>query len=200
LKKNIPAALILVLLGIIITWSAELGTTANLDILGEVPSGLPRLVLPTLDLELLRDLFPSALVLSLISFILSVSVASKFAVQFNYELNSNQEFIALGLSNFVASMFQAYPISGALARTAVNVQAGAKTQVSTLVTVVVIGATLLFLTPVIFFLPKAILAGIIFIAAISLIDLTVCFLRFVLVLLVLPLVLLPVFLTLLHGL
>jgi SulP family sulfate permease len=89
----------------------------------------------------------------------------------DYEVDPNQELIALGASNIIGAVFQSYPTTGGFSRTAVNDQAGAKTGVAPLISALVVGLTLLFLTPLFYYLPNAVLAAIIMVAVFGLIDL-----------------------------
>src|SRR5680860_760655 len=88
----------------------------------------------------------------------------------DYVIDSNQELIALGTSNIIGSLFQSYPVTGGFSRTAVNDQAGAKTGIAPMVSALVVGLTLLFLTPLFYYLPNAVLAAIIMVAVFGLID------------------------------
>ena len=88
----------------------------------------------------------------------------------DYVIDSNQELIALGTSNIIGSLFQSYPVTGGFSRTAVNNQAGAKTGIAPMVSTLVVGLTLLFLTSLFYYLPNAVLAAIIMVAVFGLID------------------------------
>jgi SulP family sulfate permease len=88
----------------------------------------------------------------------------------NYEVKANKELIALGLSNMIGSLFSTFPVSGGFSRTAVNDQAGAKTNMSSIFSALLIGLTLIFLTPLFFYLPKVVLAVIIIVAVSGLVD------------------------------
>ena len=100
----------------------------------------------------------------------SISIAKAIEEKKDYTVNPNQELIALGASNIIGSLFQSYPVSGGLSRTAVNDQAGANSGLASIISAVVIGLTLLFFTPLFYYLPNAILASIIMVAVYNLID------------------------------
>lgn len=169
-KKRFPAALAVVVLGVLLVYFLGL-QNLGVKIVGEVPSGLPKLGLPTVPLERLPDLAPVAITLALIAFMEAISVAKAIQEHHDdYEVNSNQELLALGAANIVGSLFQSYPTTGGFSRTAVNDQAGAKTGVAPLISALVVGLTLLFLTPLFYYLPKAVLAAIIMVAVFGLID------------------------------
>ncbi|MEO9894043.1 sulfate permease [Aurantibacter sp.] len=170
ISKKIPSALLVVVLGIVLIYFFALNNL-GVKIVGEVPSGLPSLKVPTVDFSRIADLFPIAMTLSLIAFMEAISVAKAVEEKHtDYELDSNQELIALGTSNIIGSFFQSYPTTGGFSRTAVNDQAGAKTGIAPMVSALVIGLTLLFLTPLFYYLPNAVLAAIIMVAVFGLID------------------------------
>jgi len=168
--KKIPASLVVVILGILIVYFLRLNQK-GVSILGEIPSGLPEFVIPSFDLGLVQDLSGLALTLALIGFMEAISIAKSIEIKHNdYKVKPNKELIALGFGNIVGSFFQTYPATGGFARTAVNDQAGAKTPLSSLIAALIIAISLLFLTPVFYYLPKAILAAIIIVAAYGLLD------------------------------
>ncbi|MFX0556613.1 SulP family inorganic anion transporter [Maribacter sp. CXY002] len=171
IHKSIPAALVVVVLGIIGIYTFGLHEQ-GVKIVGEVPSGLPSLNVPTIDFTRISELLPIALTLALIAFMEAISVAKAVEEKHDdYEVDSNQELIALGTSNIIGSFFQSYPTTGGFSRTAVNDQAGAKTGVAPIISALVVGLTLLFLTPLFYYLPNAVLAAIIMVAVFGLIDL-----------------------------
>jgi SulP family sulfate permease len=101
----------------------------------------------------------------------AISIAKAVEEKHNdYEVDANQELIALGMSNMVGALFQSYPTTGGFSRTAVNDQTGAKTGVSSLISAVIVGVVLLFLTPLFYYLPNAVLGAIIMVAVLGLID------------------------------
>ena len=140
-------------------------------IVGPVPAGLPGMALPALDWSALRSLLPIALTISFIGFAESIAVAKAMQARHrDYRLDYDQELVALGVANLGASMVRAFPVTGGFSRTAVNDQAGAKTGLASLVSAALIVLTLLFLTPLFYFLPKAVLAAVIMVAVFGLID------------------------------
>lgn len=170
-NNQIPAALIVVVLGILGVYFLGLGQQ-GVKIVGEVPSGFPMLKLPVIDFTRISELLPIALTLALIAFMEAISVAKAVEEKHDdYEVDSNQELIALGTSNIIGSFFQSYPTTGGFSRTAVNDQAGARTGIAPLISALVVGLTLLFLTPLFYYLPNAVLAAIIMVAVFGLIDL-----------------------------
>ena len=170
IHPKIPAALVVVVFGVMAAYFLNL-EAHGLRIVGSVPEGLPSISIPSLDTGKLSELFPIALTLALIAFMEAISVSKALEEkQEDYEVDANQELIALGTANVLGSCFQSYPVTGGFSRTAVNEQAGAKTGVSALISVVIVGLTLLFLTPLFYHLPNAILAAIIMVAVFGLID------------------------------
>lgn len=169
-SKLIPGPLVAVIIGILIVFLAGFDQ-AGVKIVQEVPSGLPSLSMPSISMEAIKSLLPIALVISLIGFMESIAVAKAIQAKHrDYEIDSNQELIGLGLANIFGSLFQSFPTTGGFSRTAVNDQAGAKTGLASIISAVLIGLTLLFLTPLFYYLPKAILASIIMVAVFGLID------------------------------
>jgi SulP family sulfate permease len=169
LIPRFPNALLVV--GVAIAAVAIFGLNdRGVAIIGDVPSGLPGLVLPSADLESLRALIPAALTIALIGYTEGISIAKAMAAKTRQEVAPNQEFIAIGASNVAAGLFQAFPVAGGFSRTAVNYQAGARTGMATLITAATVAFSVLLLTPLFFNLPKAILAAIIVVAVAGLVD------------------------------
>ena len=173
LKKyfnKIPAALTSVVLGILIVQFFHLDLY-GVHIIRDIPTGLPSPSIPNFTQNYFKDLLPLALTLSLIAFMEAISQAKAIEDKHNdYKVDANQELIALGLSNIVGSIFKSYPSTGGFSRTAVNDQAGAKTGMSFIIAAGVVALTLLFLTPLFYYLPKAVLGGIIIVAVMGLIN------------------------------
>lgn len=168
--KKIPGPLLAVVFGILIT--AGLGLDAQgVKIVKDIPTGLPSLVIPSIDWVNIQKLFPIALTISLVGFMESIAVAKAIQAKHrDYKVVPNQELIGLGLANIGGSFFQSYPTTGGFSRTAVNDQSGAKTGMASIISAVLIALTLLFLTPLFYYLPKAILASVIMVAVFGLID------------------------------
>jgi SulP family sulfate permease len=172
LKKvapRFPRALAVVVGGTLAVWGLGLNDM-GVKIVGDVPAGLPAMAVPSLDMGVMKELLPTALTIALVGFMESIAVARAFARRHKYEVDANQELVGLGAANLLGSLFGGYPVTGGFSRTAVNDQAGSKTPAAAIVTAVVIGLTLLFLTPLFHFLPKAVLAAIIMTAVFGLID------------------------------
>ena len=168
LNPSIPGALIAVILSSV--WIKYFGENSGVSIVGLVPEGLPSFRLPEIELINITKILPLALTLALIAFMEAISVAKAIEEKKDYSINPNQELIALGASNIVGSLFQSYPTTGGFSRTAVNDQAGANSGLASIISAIVVGLTLLFLTPLFYFLPNTILASIIMVAVFKLID------------------------------
>lgn len=171
INRVIPGSLLAVIFGILAVISLDL-TENGVKIVGAVPSGLPSFSMPSFDWTALGTLLPIALAISLVSFMESIAVAKAIQVKHkDYKVMPNQELIALGLANIGGAFLQSYPVTGGFSRTAVNDDAGAKTGMSSIISALLIVLTLLFLTPLFYYLPNAILASIIMVAVFGLIDL-----------------------------
>ncbi|RDE19079.1 STAS domain-containing protein [Motiliproteus coralliicola] len=140
-------------------------------VVGAVPQGLPSLTLPSFDMDLWQQLFISALLISVVGFVESVSVAQTLAAKRRQRIEPNQELIGLGSANIASSLSGGYPVTGGFARSVVNFDAGAETPAAGAFTAIGIALAALLLTPLIYFLPKATLAATIIVAVLSLVDL-----------------------------
>lgn len=171
LHKKLPAAMVVVVLSIIGIYFFMVNET-DVHIVGQVPKGLPGFLMPQIDIDLLIKAFPTAMALAFIAFAEEMTIAKAVEDKSNeYHTDANQELRALGISNIIGSVFQSFPTNAGLSRTAVNVDEGAKTGIASLVSVLVVGITLLFLTPFFYYLPKSVLGAIILLAVYGLIDL-----------------------------
>jgi SulP family sulfate permease len=139
-------------------------------IVGSIASGLPPFTLPSMDLDLWQSLIGSALLISVIGFVESVSVAQTLAAKRRQRIVPNQELIGLGSANIASALSGGFPVTGGFARSVVNFDAGAETPAASAFTAAGIAAATIFLTPYLFFLPQATLAATIIVAVLSLID------------------------------
>ncbi len=164
---HIPAALVAVIMGIALSALFNV-SQFGIALIGDIPSGLPSISLP--DLSLLSNLWIAALGIALMSFTESIAAARTFRSHGAPMPDTNQELLALGAANLSGSFFQAYPSGGGTSQTAVNAKAGAKSQVSEMVTVGVVVLTLVFLAPVISLMPEATLGALVLAAAAGLVN------------------------------
>ncbi|MGB5413993.1 MAG: solute carrier family 26 protein [Polyangiales bacterium] len=166
---RLPAALFVVVASTLVVWTLGL-SDRGVSVVGEVPAGLPGFRVPSVDTSVLMQLIPAAATIALVSFMEAISVGRTFAQVHRYDIYPNRELIALGFANLTGGVTGGYPIAGGFSRTAVNVRAGARTQLAAIITCAVVVITLLFLTRAFFYLPKAALSAIIVAAVTGLID------------------------------
>ncbi|SMX46702.1 SulP family inorganic anion transporter [Actibacterium lipolyticum] len=156
----------------LVTWMFGL-QNHGVAIVGSVPQGLPPLTVPKFDADVWTSLFGSAVLISIIGFVESVSVAQTLAAKKRQRIVPDQELIGLGASNIAASVSGGYPVTGGFARSVVNFDAGAETPAAGAFTAIGIALAALALTPLLFFLPKATLAATIIVAVLSLVDFSI---------------------------
>ncbi|KAG0245858.1 hypothetical protein BGX31_005756 [Mortierella sp. GBA43] len=167
----IPEILLCVIIYTILTgvlrWDKE-----GLAILGATKSaGLQLPSIPAVPEGVsLRSLFGTAVLISIIGFVESIVITKQYATKHNYSVSPNRELVALGVANVAGGLFQAIPAFGSMARSKINDKAGARTQLAGLITALVVLIAIFFLLPYFFYLPKAVLAGIICVAALSLLS------------------------------
>lgn len=142
---------------------------------GLIPSGLPSLMVPELNLALVRPLFLPALMLAIIGYVESISVGKLLAARRQQKIMPNRELLGLGAANLVAACSGGMPVTGGFSRTIVNFQAGAVTQVASVMAAIGIALAAGFLTPYLYYLPKAMLAATIVIAVLGLVDFGIFF-------------------------
>jgi SulP family sulfate permease len=165
-----PSALIVSVFGVLLIWITR-WDLHGVEIVGYIPAGLPDVGLLTVSPDLMRDMLPFALTLAVIGYVEIISITKELEEQEEkYSLKPNKELMALGTANLVGSFFQSYPVSASFSRSAVKFQAGAKTGMTAVFSALIVGLTLLFFTSLFFYLPIAILAGIIMVAVIRLIN------------------------------
>lgn len=153
-----------------VTRDGEFKLIGGGEVVGAVPEGLPPISPPTLDMDKLGAMLSAALVISLVGFMEAISIAKAVASKTKQRLDPNQELIGQGVANIVGSFSQAYPSSGSFSRTAVNANMGATSGLSSVFTSVIVLVTLLFLTPMLYHLPQAVLAAIIIMAVGGLVN------------------------------
>ncbi len=139
-------------------------------VVGVVPKGLPALSVPKIDFKIMMGLFPYAAIISLLGFMEAISIAKAMAAKTGQRLDPNQELIGQGLANMLGAVGKSYPTSGSFSRSAVNLQAGAVTGLSSVFTSLAVVIVLLFFTPLLYHLPQAVLAAVIMMAVIGLIN------------------------------
>jgi len=150
-------------------WQFDLDAS-GVKIVGAVPQSLPPLTWPDLSLDLIAALFVPAVLISIIGFVESISVAQTLATRKRQRIDPDQELIGLGAANIGASLTGGFPVTGGFSRSVVNFDAGAETPAAGAFTAAGLGIAALYLTPLIYFLPKATLAATIIVAVLSLVD------------------------------
>ena len=139
-------------------------------VVGEIPSGLPTLSMPKVDLGIIFHLLPYAAIISLLGFMEAISIAKAMAAKTGQRLDPNQELIGQGLGNILGAMGKSYPTSGSFSRSAVNLQSGGISGLSSVFTSLMVIVALLFFTPLLYHLPQSVLAAVIMMAVIGLIN------------------------------
>lgn len=139
-------------------------------VVGAIPAGLPSFQLPELRIDLFWTLLPSALVMALIGFMEATSISKAIAAQTKERVDTNKELVGQGLANIVGSFFSSYTVSGSFSRSAVAAKNGAKTGMFAIFSAIGVMLVLLFLTPLLYHLPQAVLAVIVMMAVFGLIN------------------------------
>jgi MFS superfamily sulfate permease-like transporter len=164
------------------TWRIRIGNsplktdkirmTGGGEVVGVVPKGLPTFTIPTIRLNVVGQLFPYAAIISLLGFMEAISIAKAMAGKTGQRLDPNQELIGQGLANILGAIGKSYPTSGSFSRSAVNLQAGAVSGLSSVFTSVAVVIALFFFTPLLYHLPQSVLAAVIMMAVIGLINIS----------------------------
>jgi MFS superfamily sulfate permease-like transporter len=162
------------------TWMIRLGNKAvdessvfmmgGGSVVGVVPPGLPAFTFPKMDLKVILYLLPTAAIISLLGFMEAISIAKAMAAKTGQRLDPNQELIGQGIANILGAFGKSFPVSGSFSRSAVNLQSGAVTGLSSVFTSVTVGIVLLFMTPLLYHLPQSVLAAVIMMAVIGLLN------------------------------
>ncbi|NOQ88573.1 MAG: sulfate permease [Gammaproteobacteria bacterium] len=172
LKKyapKIPAVLVAVVVTTVVSYSIGFEKMGG-QVVGTIPEGLPGFAMPAFNMEAFSNLFIGAIIIAMVGFMEAISIAKAMAAKSKDRIDPNQELVGQGLGNILGSFFQSYPASGSFSRSAVNFNAGAKTGFSSVVTAIIVVVTLLFLTPLLYHLPKATLAAVVIMAVFGLIN------------------------------
>lgn len=169
IAPKLPGVLITVAL---LTWVSYAVGFADMGgkVVGTVPQGLPSLSMPMLDWDITVSLLPASFVVALVSFMEAMSSSKVIANNTRQSWDENKELIGQGLAKVAAAFCHSMPVSGSFSRSAVNLAANARTSLSSVISAACVLITLLFLTPLLFHLPKPVLAAIIMLAVISLIN------------------------------
>ena len=170
--KKIPSILVVVVLATCVVYFFGMDAY-GVHVVGRVPAGLPSFQLHNFSWDKVTEIWPIALTLALIGFLETISIGKALEEMNRTEtMDPNQELVALGTANMVGSFFQSYPVTSSFSRSAINHGAGAKSPIASIISVLMVVLTLLFLTPLFYNLPKAVLASIIMVSVVGLIDLS----------------------------
>jgi anti-anti-sigma factor len=153
--------------------TTSLTMRAGGDVVGTIPRGLPAISAPPWDTSVALNLIPMAMIISLLGFMEAISIAKAMAAKTGQRIDPDQELVGQGLANILGSTSQSYAVSGSFSRSAVNLQAGAVTGLSNVISSAVVVIVLLFLTPLLYHLPQAVLAAIIMMAVVGLINIRI---------------------------
>ena len=167
---RVPGVLVAVVFTTFLSYLVEYKDKGG-AIVGTIPVGLPEFTFPEIDWDIASELVSTAFVISLVGFMEAISIAKAMAIRTKQRLDANQELFGQGVSNIVSAFSQGYPVSGSFSRSAVNINSGAITGFSSVITGSIVGVTLLFFTPLLYHLPQATLAAVIIMAVIKLIRL-----------------------------
>lgn len=148
----------------------KLALTSGGAVIGNIPRSLPPLGFPELDIMVITQFLPYAVIISLLGFMEAISIAKAMAARTGQKLDPNQELIGQGLANIIGAASCSYPVSGSFSRSAVNLQSGAITGLSNIFSSLIVFVTLLFFTPLLYHLPQAVLACVIMMAVIGLVN------------------------------
>ncbi|MDG1386531.1 MAG: sulfate permease [Flavobacteriaceae bacterium] len=171
INKKIPAILVVVSLGTLVLYLTQ-GQLNGIRIVGTIPVGLPNLSFPSFDKNQFVDLIPIAITLAVVGFTEAISIAKSIEEHHTeYEVDPNQELIAIGSGNIIGSFAQSYPSTASFSRSAIQDQGGAQSGIASLFSAGLVLLTLLFLTPLFYYLPIPILAAIIMVSIFGLVDL-----------------------------
>jgi MFS superfamily sulfate permease-like transporter len=155
-----PGALLVLILAIIVSALLDF-ESRGIHIVGDIPAGLPDFGMPGVTFDQLVSLIPGALAIMLVAYAESIAVARSYAAKFNYKVNSDQEFIGLGAANLGSGFSGSFTVDGSLSKTAAAVEAGAKTQMVSIIAAVAVLITAVALTPLFRTLPEATLGAIV---------------------------------------
>ncbi len=169
-RPKFPIYFIVLILGTFVSYIFNLNKL-GIEVVENIPKGLPEFKIPVLNYDVFFDLFNVGITLAILGYIHAISIAKKLEEKHNYyKIDANQELFAIGMSNIIGSLFQSYPVTGGLSRSAVNDESGAVSGISAIVSSLVVALIIIFFTTYLFYLPKAILSSIIIVAVINLID------------------------------
>uniref|UniRef100_A0AAR2JV57 STAS domain-containing protein n=1 Tax=Pygocentrus nattereri TaxID=42514 RepID=A0AAR2JV57_PYGNA len=161
LPVPIPVELIVIVVGTLISFYTHLNETFEISVVGEIPSGLQPPTLP--NTSYFSEVVVDAFALAVVGYAISISLGKTFALKHGYKVDSNQELVALGLSNAVGGFFQCYSVCASMSRSLIQETTGGRTQMAGVSSAVIVLVTVLKLGPLFQELPKAVLSAIVFV-------------------------------------
>ena len=164
------APMLVVIVATLIVQFGQLDQQAQVSVVGSVPAGLPSLTIPTIEWHDIQALWLPALLISLVGFVESVSVAQSLALKRNQRITPNKELLGIGAANIASALSGGYPVTGGFARSVVNFSAGANTPAAGVVSAIFMAIVVAVATSWFYYLPHAVLAATIIVAVIGLID------------------------------
>ncbi|WP_366655945.1 sulfate permease [Fodinicurvata sp. EGI_FJ10296] len=164
------APVLAVIASVVAVGALELSSRFGVAVVGAIPGGLPPLTIPALDPGLIGALIVPAMLISVIGFVESVSVAQSLAARSREKIDANRELMGLGAANLGAAFTAGYPVTGGFARSVVNHAAGARTPIAGIFTAALMALTAIALTPAFHNLPNAVLGATIIVAVLGLVD------------------------------
>lgn len=168
-SKAFPSALVAVVLGIAISFAVDL-ESMGVAVLGHIRAGLSVPSIPDFGFDKLIGLLPSTLVISIVGFLEAFAVSKAIAAKTRQRIDVNRELVGQGMANLASGLFKGYPVAGSFSRSAVNFSAGGVTAVASVFVSLFVLFTILFLTPLLYYLPRAVLGAIIIAALLDLIE------------------------------
>ncbi|MBD3274412.1 MAG: sulfate permease [Candidatus Marinimicrobia bacterium] len=168
LTRGLP--LLIIIGGILVVWKFNLQSNRSVAIVGQIPAGMPQFSIPSLQLDQVHALLPAALTIAFVAFLENISVAKSLAAKRREKIDANQELVAIGTANIASALSGGYTVTGGFSRSAVNFSAGAQSGLASIITAGLLLVTTIFLTPLFYYLPKAVLGSLIIVAVFRLID------------------------------
>uniref|UniRef100_A0A9J8B117 Solute carrier family 26 member 6, like 2 n=1 Tax=Cyprinus carpio carpio TaxID=630221 RepID=A0A9J8B117_CYPCA len=157
----VPIELMVIIAGTLVSHYADLRAVNGVDVVGEIPSGLVPPRVP--EVGFFSSVVGDAFAVAVVGYAINISLGKTFALKHGYKVDSNQELVALGLSNTIGGFFQCYSVTSSMSRSLVQESTGGKTQVAGMISAVIVFITVLKLGPLFEQLPTAVLSSIVFV-------------------------------------
>jgi SulP family sulfate permease len=168
-RLKLPGSLMVVIAGTLAVWRFNLAEK-GIQIVGSIPAGFVKIPWNGIHFEDIYHLMPLAFTLAFVSFMESFTIANRIAAKQGYRINADNEMIGLGLANLSSGLIGGYSVAGSFSRTIVNAQNGAVSGMASIITAAIVALTILFLTPLFYYMPRAVFAAIIIAGVFSIID------------------------------